>query len=189
MSSTIVETYRGGQINHYVGPIYHQGGTVEQIDAYSASYLCRRDTKPYQAITARGFYDSVEAARAGIDAAEEEQEKHLRKFDALDYVSARRHGVGCRWPRPLFWPSTDDVATVVHVGKNYVLSVAADPTAVYLSMGNADWQYVCQSGEIVEWADRFEQPIKTPDTCHYCGMPAVATVGFFGEPVCRECGG
>ena len=24
--------------------------------------------------------------------------------------------------------------------------------------------------------------------CHYCGLPAVS-FGFFGEPVCEECGG
>ncbi len=27
-----------------------------------------------------------------------------------------------------------------------------------------------------------------PDVCHYCGQPATG-VGFFGEPVCPECGG
>lgn len=29
---------------------------------------------------------------------------------------------------------------------------------------------------------------KIAHSCHYCGMKATST-GFFGEPVCRECGG
>jgi len=30
-------------------------------------------------------------------------------------------------------------------------------------------------------------PVRGQD-CHYCGMPAVKR-GFFGEAVCRDCGG
>lgn len=69
--------------------------------------------------------------------------------------------------------------------------VVSDPQSDYYGqemvqvttpLGERDW---IPAAELVEIrpARRDNRP-----PCHYCGMPANAT-GFFGEPVCRECGG
>jgi hypothetical protein len=104
------------------------------------------------------------------------------------YREARRRGAGTRWIKPAFWPPYDEVAVVVHVGKSYILSAYKD--MIYLSMGNADWQYVCENDprQIERFVKRFEAPIQTSDACHYCGQPATS-FGFFDEPICSECGG
>lgn len=39
----------------------------------------------------------------------------------------------------------------------------------------------------VYWQRQNARPSK-PDVCYYCGQPAQSE-GFFGEPVCPECGG
>ena len=113
-------------------------------------------------------------------------------MDAVDYETVREKGVGAKWYRPSFWGPRDEVLTVVYVGERYILSKNSAGN-VFLSAGNADCEFAFRSNgnaqaEARAWARRFEAPIEMPDTCHYCGMPAVS-LGFFGEPVCEECGG
>ncbi len=180
--TTLVERYRGGEIHQ--GTLYYPDGRTET--GITASYLNRRRGQPYQACTAQSRYTTVEEARAAIDAAEAEQARTLAKFSALTYEGARRQGIGARWPKPAFWPPYDEVATVVHVGRRYILS--AYQGACYLSMDGADWQYACALGDVQQFVNWFESPSATSDSCHYCGQAAVG-FGFFGEPVCGECGG
>lgn len=188
----LLESYRDGRIyQHTDATLYWPDGREEIASFYSASYLNRSTEQPYQACTASGQYVTIDDARAAIDDAENAQAQTLAKFDCMTYTEARQRGVGTRWPKPAFWPPYDEVLTVAYVGRSYILSTHSNGLA-YLSMGNADCEYACHASEVERFVRNFERPVTVSDSCHYCGMEATREPfgrGFFGEQVCRGCGG
>jgi hypothetical protein len=169
---------------------YHEGEIKKTKDGtYTASYLCKRSGKPYQALAGQGRgFESEAKAKAAIDEANGEQQEYLGRFDAMTYKAAHKRGMGTRWPRPSFWGQADEVLTVAHVGRSYLVSRCGGN--LYLSMGDADCECIGPdtAGAVQAFVKNFESPVKVANSCHYCGMAATG-INFFGEPVCRECGG
>ena len=175
---------------------YHDGQIQQTSDGkFSAAYLCKRlGGKPYQALAGHGHgYETVDDAKIAIDEANGAQKEFLSRVSAVNYDNVHKMGLNSTWYRPKFWGESD-IIRVVHVGKSYILST--DEHDVYLSQSNSDCEFVfhldanmdifTQAKRYANWFENAKS--KDSNSCHYCGSLAVAT-GFFGEPVCAECGG
>jgi hypothetical protein len=163
---------------------------IQPNGTYSATYTCRVNGKPYEALAGQGYdFDTAEQAQQAIDQANREQDAFISAVDALDYEHAITEPVGSTWYRPVFW-GDPEIATIVYNNGRYLLSQIDEQ--VYLSMGSADFEFafsVHQNAvaEAASWAKNFETPAAELNACHYCGCKATK-LGFFGEPVCSQCG-
>ena len=74
----------------------------------------------------------------------------------------------------------------IRIGQTVHLMGGDSGTVEQIYGGDA---YQIRIGEALTWvrAGVINELKRTQrESCHYCGMPA-SDVGFFGEPVCREC--
>ena len=167
---------------------YHDGHITEHHDGYTAAYWNISPVGNSFCLTDIGHRRvSMAEAEAAIDRANAERDRRNARFDAMTYEQARDRGIGARWPRPTFWDDLG-ILTVVAVRRSYIVST--QDGNLYLSMGNADCQYIGQDtpGSVDRFIECFESSAPPANVCHYCGMEAV---GFdpFDAPVCRQCGG
>ena len=55
------------------------------------------------------------------------------------------------------------------------------------SLTNSEYA-AAMASQLPRYAQATTRDTDESDSCHYCGM-AATSIGFFGEPVCPECGG